>query len=129
MINVIGDVALVIAAFLLLDRTGSLDYAVVFESAGEVFTRNDGTLVAAGLLILVGAFAKSAQLPLHSWLPDAMEGPTPVSALIHAATMVTGRRVPDRAPTRSSSSRRSPPTSARSSAPPRSCSPPRSRSW
>ena len=50
---------------------------------------NDGTLVAACLLILVGAFAKSAQLPLHTWLPDAMEGPTPVSALIHAATMVT----------------------------------------
>ena len=51
--------------------------------------KNDGTLVAACLLILVGAFAKSAQLPLHTWLPDAMEGPTPVSALIHAATMVT----------------------------------------
>ena len=54
-----------------------------------MFTHNDGTLVAACLLILVGAFAKSAQLPLHTWLPDAMEGPTPVSALIHAATMVT----------------------------------------
>src|SRR5690606_5140576 len=50
---------------------------------------NDGTLVAACLLLLVGAFAKSAQLPLHTWLADAMEGPTPVSALIHAATMVT----------------------------------------
>ena len=54
-----------------------------------MFAHNDGTLVAACLLILVGAFAKSAQLPLHTWLPDAMEGPTPVSALIHAATMVT----------------------------------------
>ena len=57
--------------------------------ADEVFSHNDGTLVAACLLLLVGAFAKSAQLPLHTWLPDAMEGPTPVSALIHAATMVT----------------------------------------
>jgi NADH-quinone oxidoreductase subunit L len=88
-INVIGDIGLMIAAFLLLDKTGSLDYAGVFGAADQVFARNDGTLVAACLLILVGAFAKSAQLPLHTWLPDAMEGPTPVSALIHAATMVT----------------------------------------
>ena len=55
----------------------------------EVFSRNQADLVAGCLLILVGAFAKSAQVPLHTWLPDAMEGPTPVSALIHAATMVT----------------------------------------
>ena len=88
-INVIGDVALVVAAFLLFSETGALDYAGVFEGASDAFTRNDGTLIAACLLILVGAFAKSAQLPLHTWLPDAMEGPTPVSALIHAATMVT----------------------------------------
>ena len=88
-INVIGDVALVVAAFLILDKAGSLDFLPVFEGAGERFGRNEGTLVAACLLLLVGAFAKSAQLPLHTWLPDAMEGPTPVSALIHAATMVT----------------------------------------
>jgi NADH-quinone oxidoreductase subunit L len=88
-INVIGDIGLVIAAFLLLDKTGSLDYGEVFSKAGDAFARNDATIVAACLLILVGAFAKSAQLPLHTWLPDAMEGPTPVSALIHAATMVT----------------------------------------
>ncbi|MGH2762536.1 MAG: NADH-quinone oxidoreductase subunit L [Thermoleophilaceae bacterium] len=88
-INVIGDVGLVVAAFLLLSETGALDYAGVFRGAEEAFQANDGTLVAACLLILVGAFAKSAQLPLHTWLPDAMEGPTPVSALIHAATMVT----------------------------------------
>ena len=88
-INVIGDVGLVIAAFLILDKTGSLDYLQVFERAGDSFSSNDGTIVAIGLLLLVGAFAKSAQLPLHTWLPDAMEGPTPVSALIHAATMVT----------------------------------------
>jgi NADH-quinone oxidoreductase subunit L len=88
-INVVGDVGLVIAAFLLLNETGSLDYAGVFAGAEEAFSPNDGTLVVACLLILLGAFAKSAQLPLHTWLPDAMEGPTPVSALIHAATMVT----------------------------------------
>jgi NADH-quinone oxidoreductase subunit L len=87
--NVIGDVGLVIAAFLLFNETGALDYAGVFGGAEEAFGLNDGELVAACLLILVGAFAKSAQLPLHTWLPDAMEGPTPVSALIHAATMVT----------------------------------------
>ena len=87
--NVIGDVGLVLAAFLLFSETGALDYAGVFEGAENAFTENDGTLVAACLLLLVGAFAKSAQLPLHTWLPDAMEGPTPVSALIHAATMVT----------------------------------------
>ncbi len=88
-INVIGDVGLVIGAFLLFNGTGALDYAGVFSGAAEAFGRNDGQLVAACLMILVGAFAKSAQLPLHTWLPDAMEGPTPVSALIHAATMVT----------------------------------------
>jgi NADH-quinone oxidoreductase subunit L len=88
-INVVGDVGLVIAVFLLFNETGALDYAGVFGAADEAFAFNDGTLVAACLLILVGAFAKSAQLPLHTWLPDAMEGPTPVSALIHAATMVT----------------------------------------
>ncbi|HEX4735603.1 MAG TPA: NADH-quinone oxidoreductase subunit L [Thermoleophilaceae bacterium] len=87
--NVIGDVGLVIAAFLLFDKTGALDYAGIFAQAPHVFHTNDGVLVGACLMILVGAFAKSAQLPLHTWLPDAMEGPTPVSALIHAATMVT----------------------------------------
>jgi NADH-quinone oxidoreductase subunit L len=87
--NVIGDVGLVIATFLLLNETGSVEYRQVFERAPDAFPSNDVTLVFACLLILVGAFAKSAQLPLHTWLPDAMEGPTPVSALIHAATMVT----------------------------------------
>ncbi len=88
-INVIGDVGLVVGAFLLFDGTGALDYVGVFERAPEVFGENSPQIVAACLMILVGAFAKSAQLPLHTWLPDAMEGPTPVSALIHAATMVT----------------------------------------
>ena len=63
--------------------------SATFERADEVFSRNDGDLIAGCILLLVGAFAKSAQVPLHTWLPDAMEGPTPVSALIHAATMVT----------------------------------------
>jgi NADH-quinone oxidoreductase subunit L len=87
--NVIGDVGLVIATFLLLNETGTVNFRQVFERAPDVFATDDVTLVFACLLILVGAFAKSAQLPLHTWLPDAMEGPTPVSALIHAATMVT----------------------------------------
>ena len=88
-INVVGDIGLVIGAFLLFDKTGALDYPGVFLRAPDVFATNDTQLVIACVLLLVGAFAKSAQLPLHTWLPDAMEGPTPVSALIHAATMVT----------------------------------------
>jgi NADH-quinone oxidoreductase subunit L len=87
--NVIGDAALVVAAFLLFKHTHALSFDGVFSGAKNVFGSNDGTLIAACLLLTVGAFAKSAQLPLHTWLPDAMEGPTPVSALIHAATMVT----------------------------------------
>jgi NADH-quinone oxidoreductase subunit L len=87
--NVIGDVGLLVAAFLLFDKTGALDYAGVFARAPQVFHSNDGVLIGACVMLLVGAFAKSAQIPLHTWLPDAMEGPTPVSALIHAATMVT----------------------------------------
>ena len=63
--------------------------STVFSEAPQHFSTNQGVLIAICLLLLVGAFAKSAQLPLHTWLPDAMEGPTPVSALIHAATMVT----------------------------------------
>src|SRR4051795_7209338 len=87
--NVIGDVGLVIGAFILWQHTNALDYAGVFGHVKTGFHGvNDGPLVAACILLLVGAFAKSAQVPLHTWLPDAMEGPTPVSALIHAATMV-----------------------------------------
>src|SRR3954471_21194953 len=88
--NVIGDVGLVIAAFLLWKNAGHhLSFDGIFVGAKHSFSHNQGTLVAACLLLTVGAFAKSAQVPLHTWLPDAMEGPTPVSALIHAATMVT----------------------------------------
>ena len=87
-INVVGDVGLVLGTYFIFKHTGSLDFLKSFAGAEEI-ARNDGDLVAGCLLLLVGAFAKSAQVPLHTWLPDAMEGPTPVSALIHAATMVT----------------------------------------
>jgi len=88
-INVVGDIGLVLAAFLIFRELGSFDYGEVFAKAPEVFSVNEWSVTAICLLLLVGAFAKSAQLPLHTWLPDAMEGPTPVSSLIHAATMVT----------------------------------------
>ncbi len=88
-INVIGDVGVVLAAFLVFRELGTFDFLASFDAAHDTFTTNEGVVVAICCLILVGAFAKSAQVPLHTWLPDAMEGPTPVSALIHAATMVT----------------------------------------
>src|SRR3954469_9381957 len=88
-INVVGDIGLVLAAFLIFRELGTFEYGEVFAKAPQAFTTNEWTVTAICLLLLVGAFAKSAQLPLHTWLPDAMEGPTPVSSLIHAATMVT----------------------------------------
>jgi NADH-quinone oxidoreductase subunit L len=88
-INVVGDIGLVLAAILIFRELGVLDYRAVFEAAPEAFSTNEWTIVAICLLLLVGAFAKSAQMPFHTWLADAMEGPTPVSSLIHAATMVT----------------------------------------
>ncbi|HMU27286.1 MAG TPA: NADH-quinone oxidoreductase subunit L [Solirubrobacterales bacterium] len=88
-INVIGDIGLYLAAILIFKNIGSVDYGTVFEKAPEVFTTNEWEIVAICLCLLVGAFAKSAQMPFHTWLADAMEGPTPVSSLIHAATMVT----------------------------------------
>lgn len=87
--NVIGDVGMVIAAFVIFESFGTLNFIEVFSAAPGTFRLNDDQILLITLLLLVGAFAKSAQLPLHTWLPDAMEGPTPVSALIHAATMVT----------------------------------------
>ncbi|HTA15683.1 MAG TPA: NADH-quinone oxidoreductase subunit L [Solirubrobacteraceae bacterium] len=88
-INVVGDIGLVLGTFFIFKHTGTLDFLKSFSEAPHVFTSGEGDIVAGCLLLLVGAFAKSAQIPLHTWLPDAMEGPTPVSALIHAATMVT----------------------------------------
>src|ERR1700733_2347179 len=88
-INVIGDVGLVLGTFFIFRHTGTVDFVKTFREVPHVFGHNSTDLVAGTLLLLVGAFAKSAQVPLHTWLPDAMEGPTPVSALIHAATMVT----------------------------------------
>jgi NADH-quinone oxidoreductase subunit L len=88
-INVAGDVGLVLGTFFVVQGTGTLDFLGTFQAVPEAFGHNDTDLVAGCILLLLGAFAKSAQVPLHTWLPDAMEGPTPVSALIHAATMVT----------------------------------------
>ncbi|SNV24775.1 NADH-quinone oxidoreductase subunit L [Dermatophilus congolensis] len=84
--NRFGDVGMVIAMMIILTTFGNLDFATVFAGAEKA---NEGTLTTIGLFLLLGACAKSAQFPLQSWLGDAMAGPTPVSALIHAATMVT----------------------------------------
>jgi NADH-quinone oxidoreductase subunit L len=88
-INVVGDVGLVLGTFFILRHSGTLDFLGTFAKADQLGAQHGGALTAGLILLLVGAFAKSAQVPLHTWLPDAMEGPTPVSALIHAATMVT----------------------------------------
>jgi len=91
-INVVGDIGLVLGTFFILKHSGTLEFLGSFHAAeAGAFAHGSGKtdLTAGCLLLLVGAFAKSAQIPLHTWLPDAMEGPTPVSALIHAATMVT----------------------------------------
>jgi NADH-quinone oxidoreductase subunit L len=89
--NRIGDFGFLIALFLMIQHFGSLDYQKVFANVAGLpaETVTTGVLTAIGILLMVGAAGKSAQLPLYVWLPDAMEGPTPVSALIHAATMVT----------------------------------------
>jgi len=81
-----GDTAMLIGIFLAFSTTGSVRFDEVFGGAGSIAS---GTATAIALLLFAGAVGKSAQVPLHVWLPDAMEGPTPVSALIHAATMVT----------------------------------------
>ncbi|MGH8915406.1 MAG: NADH-quinone oxidoreductase subunit L [Acidimicrobiia bacterium] len=86
-VNRIGDVGFMIGLMLVFATFGTLSFSGIFERAGAELT--GGMATAIGLLFLVGAVGKSAQLPLYVWLPDAMEGPTPVSALIHAATMVT----------------------------------------
>ncbi len=88
-VNRIGDVGFLIAMFLIFRATGSLDFGPVFARAGAVFTPAGATVTAVTLFLFLGCTGKSAQIPLFTWLPDAMQGPTPVSALIHAATMVT----------------------------------------
>jgi NADH-quinone oxidoreductase subunit L len=82
----VGDFGFMVAMFLIFAELGSLDYSAMSAGAGKLAA---GTATAIALLLFLGAVGKSAQIPLHVWLPDAMEGPTPVSALIHAATMVT----------------------------------------
>src|SRR5687768_4330130 len=88
-VNRIGDFGFLLGILLLFWTVGSLDYQVVFEAAPGLLAVGSITATAIGLLLFLGATGKSAQVPLYVWLPDAMEGPTPVSALIHAATMVT----------------------------------------
>jgi NADH-ubiquinone oxidoreductase chain 5 len=95
-VNRVGDVGLALGMFVCFDTFGSLDYSVMFTGASEcvdselvILGHSFHSLTLISLLLFIGAVGKSAQLGLHGWLPDAMEGPTPVSALIHAATMVT----------------------------------------
>lgn len=86
-VNRIGDFAFLIGLMVLFTSFGTLSLSTILEAPGEVLTPGTATLIC--LMFLIGAAGKSAQIPLYIWLPDAMEGPTPVSALIHAATMVT----------------------------------------
>ncbi|HEY4045845.1 MAG TPA: NADH-quinone oxidoreductase subunit L [Acidobacteriaceae bacterium] len=88
-VNRIGDFGFLLAMFLLIGHFGSLSFSQVFPAIAAHPEWQGGFLTAIALLLLLGATGKSAQIPLYVWLPDAMEGPTPVSALIHAATMVT----------------------------------------
>jgi NADH-quinone oxidoreductase subunit L len=88
-VNRIGDFGFLLAMFLIVSEFGSLDFGHVFNAINVNPGWNGGILTAIALLLVLGATGKSAQIPLYVWLPDAMEGPTPVSALIHAATMVT----------------------------------------
>ncbi|MDZ4266321.1 MAG: NADH-quinone oxidoreductase subunit L, partial [Mycobacterium sp.] len=85
-VNRVGDIGLALALMVMFAAVGSVSFAAVFGAAPQL---TEGTLTAIGLMLLLAACGKSAQVPLQSWLGDAMEGPTPVSALIHAATMVT----------------------------------------
>ncbi|BCB86393.1 NADH-quinone oxidoreductase subunit L [Phytohabitans suffuscus] len=86
LMNRVGDAGFAIAIFLMFQQLGTVNYADVFNGVGSL---SSGVVLMMGLLLLLGATGKSGQFPLQAWLPDAMEGPTPVSALIHAATMVT----------------------------------------
>jgi NADH-quinone oxidoreductase subunit L len=87
--NRIGDFGFLIAMFVIFHATGSMDFGEVFERAPTAFAVGGGAVTLVALMLFLGCTGKSAQIPLYTWLPDAMAGPTPVSALIHAATMVT----------------------------------------
>ena len=89
LMNRVGDVGLALAIFLMFKEMGTVSFSGVFDRIGTLAEQSPGTVTAIALLLLLGACGKSGQVPLQAWLPDAMEGPTPVSALIHAATMVT----------------------------------------
>lgn len=89
LVNRIGDFGFLVAMFLIFRATGSLDFRTVFAHAPTTFAVGGGTITLVTLALFLGCTGKSAQIPLYVWLPDAMQGPTPVSALIHAATMVT----------------------------------------
>jgi NADH-quinone oxidoreductase subunit L len=88
-VNRIGDFGFLVAMFLIFWRVGSLDFVSVFAAAPSAFPPGGALITAVTLALFLGCTGKSAQIPLYTWLPDAMQGPTPVSALIHAATMVT----------------------------------------
>jgi NADH-quinone oxidoreductase subunit L len=88
-VNRIGDFGFLVAMFLIFQHTHSLDFTKVFAAAPTTFATGDRAITAIALFLFLGCAGKSAQIPLYTWLPDAMQGPTPVSALIHAATMVT----------------------------------------
>ncbi|MFQ5896355.1 MAG: proton-conducting transporter membrane subunit, partial [Nitrospinota bacterium] len=88
-VNRVGDFGFLLGLLLIYSHFGTLDYGPVFGRAAQVLGAGSGAALAIALLLFAGATGKSAQVPLYVWLPDAMEGPTPVSALIHAATMVT----------------------------------------
>ena len=88
-VNRIGDFGFLVAMFLLWQTVGALDFATVFERAPAALASGGAAVTAIALFLFLGCAGKSAQIPLYTWLPDAMQGPTPVSALIHAATMVT----------------------------------------
>ena len=87
--NRVGDFGFVIGIFIMFAEMGTTSFSGVFANIGTVAQQHPGAVTAMSLFLLLGACAKSGQVPLQAWLPDAMEGPTPVSALIHAATMVT----------------------------------------
>ena len=86
--NRVGDIGMFIGIMILFFNVGSFNINEIISNIGDMATNSPGLLSLAGILVFMGAIGKSAQFPLHIWLPDAMEGPTPVSALIHAATMV-----------------------------------------